>query len=135
MNEEYYYAIIPATFLLMMIGFGIALLFGKGGILIPGYNIKAKGEEAKEYEKYYCKRIGVFVLILAIFFIVVFAGILFKIYVLAGVAGGLGSLCAIMGCIALKNNVKLQKAVIIAKELTKRYEEENANEKEDNRKK
>ena len=74
-------------------------------------------------------------LILAVFFIVVFAGILFEIYVLASVVGGLGSLYAIMGCIALKNNVKLQKAVIIAKELTKRYEEENANEKEDNRKK
>ena len=123
-HGDIYYTIIPIVFFVLCLVFGIVLLCGKGGILIPGYNQKAKGEEAIKHEKFYCKKVGIFVMILTIFFAIIFVGVIFQIYVLAAIGGGLGAIYAIFGVVALKNNVKAQKAKLIAKELTESYEKQ-----------
>ena len=118
MNEKYI-AILPAVFVLMMLVWGTCLLFGKGSILIPSYNMNAKGKEAKHYEKIYCKYVGAFILTLAPFFAVLFVGIVLQISWLTGVIAGLGTVYCLAGMIYLFNNKKASMSKKLAEVLTK----------------
>lgn len=117
--NDIYFAIIPGTFVAFLIIFGICLIFGKGGILIPGYNHKAKGANAVFFEKIYCKHVGIVVLVSSVLFSALFTGLVMKINWLTFTSGGVGVCVIFCMLVALKNNKKANIAILLAKELTK----------------
>lgn len=115
---EKYFALIPAVFVALVVTFGVLLLFGKAAVLIPGYNITAKGEKAKFFERIFCRFVGVFVLVSTVFFCPLFVGIILRIQWLTGVSAGLGVCYFLFGYIYLYNNPKVKEAADLARILT-----------------
>ena len=117
--NDIYFAIIPGAFVLLLIIYGICLVFGKGSILIPGYNMKAKGTDAEFFEKIYCRYIGKIVLVLAVIFSLLFTGIIVPIRWLTYASGSVG-ICVFLGMvIALKASKRASVSLLLAKELSK----------------
>ena len=117
--NDIYFAIIPGAFVAFLLVFGTLLMFGKGGILIPGYNHTAKGANAVFFEKVYCQHVGIIVLVSAVLFSALFTGLVMQINWLTFASGGVGVCVIFCMLVALKNNKKANVAVLLAKELTK----------------
>lgn len=117
--KEIYFAIIPGVFVLFLTIYGICLLFGKGSILIPGYNMRAKGTDAKFFEKIYCRHVGKIVLVLAVIFSLLFTGIIVPIRWLTYLSGSVGICVFLCMVIALKCNKRASVSLLLAKELSR----------------
>ena len=119
MDNNLYYGIIPLTFVALMIAWGICLLFGKLSILVPGYNEKAKNDNAKFFEKAFCKRVGIFLLILSVLASGVFSGLIFHIIPLVAVMGVLVAVYIATWFILVANGTKMKRLLYLTRELEK----------------
>lgn len=120
MEKTIYYGIIPLAFVALMIVFGVCLLFGKLSVLVPGYNESAKDPNAKFFEKAFCKRVGIFVLILSVLASGVFAGLVFHIVPLVAVSGVLTAVYMIAWFVLVAHGTKMQRLLYLARELEKK---------------
>ena len=94
---EYLYSIIPGTFILLVLIWGILLLCGKASVLIPSYNLHVKNPDAKFFERIFCRYVGLFLIILILPFSGLFVGLILEIKWLSFVAGGISSFYLIGG--------------------------------------
>lgn len=118
MNEKYF-AIIPAVFVIFFLTAGIMFLKGKWSKIIPGYGISAKNQDAIFFERIFCRFVGIYVLIIDIFFALIFAGLVFDTAILSAISGGIGAAVAIFGYIGILNNTRAKRALFLAKNLEK----------------
>ena len=117
--DERYFATIPAAFVVFFTITGILLLCGKWSKIIPGYNVSATNADAIFFEKIFCRYVGVYVLVLNVFFALIFVGLIIKSSLLAGISGGFGAATALCGYVGLLNNTRVKRAVYLAKNLEK----------------
>lgn len=117
--DDRYFAIIPAVFVIFFAVAGIMLLCGKWSKLIPGYNAAATNPDAVFFERIFCRYVGVYVLVLTFFFALVFAGLMIRSSLFAGISGGFGAATALFGYIGILNNTRVKRAVYLAKNLEK----------------
>lgn len=93
---------------------GILLQFRILTILIPGYNRHAKSNQGIFFEKVYARYVGIFIIILSLFFGGVFAGLIFHYTAIVASFGAAGSIFAVGGIFYLTIKPKPRMAKLLA---------------------
>ncbi len=94
---------------LVFIILAVVFLCGKGSFLIAGYNTASAAERAKYDEKALCKAMGLFMIALAVCWLIAALGILLEIAIVQWVGMALFCIVIVIGLISINTSKKIKR--------------------------